>query len=213
MSSGTPAWVVLAVAALGVLGTLAAAVITQVLSGRREARQWERQRAHERERWERERAERQEQWQREDHARWHQERHAAYAELLHRIEEWDFDVFQAIPSTGPGPATLTEEEKTKVTVALAEVAQADDKARLFASDDTDEAARGFYMDAVFCLSRLTAGGLDDPESLKQMRFDLRALQDKKSKLFALIRRDLGIGAGYTEPEWQRSGAPAGQVDA
>lgn len=213
MSSGTPVWVVLVVAAMGVVGTLAAAVIAQVLSGRREARQWERQRAHEQARWDHERADRQEQWQREDHARWHAERLAAYTDLLHKIDDWNLAVAEVLPHIGPGPATLSEQEQLRVSEALAEVSRADRKLGLFASEETDKAAGRFFMDAVFCHARLSAGGLDDPEALKQMHFEMMALQDRKSELLANIRQDMGIGEGYTEPEWRTSGPPAGQVGA
>jgi len=57
-------------AAVGVIGTLIGAGVTQIASSRREATQWKRQMAQERERWDRERQERQEQWDREDAARW-----------------------------------------------------------------------------------------------------------------------------------------------
>ncbi|MFI7158902.1 hypothetical protein [Micromonospora chalcea] len=195
MSSGTPVWVVLAVAALGVLGTLAAAVITQVLSGRREARQWERQREHERERWDRERDERREQWEREDHARWHQERLALYAELLKRIEEWEGVVSQVLPVTNPGPVEVPEEDQRRLGEALSAVAVADSKLGLFASKETDTAASRFFTDAALLHARLSAGGLDDPQRRWQAGFEQRALADRKSELLTLIRRDLGMPPG------------------
>ncbi|MGN9810803.1 hypothetical protein ACTMSW_15755 [Micromonospora sp. BQ11] len=195
MSSGTPVWAVLAVAALGVLGTLAAAVITQLLSGRREARQWEWQRDHERQRWDRERDERREQWEREDHARWHQERLPLYTELLARIEEWDEVVYQVLPRSDPGPATVSEEDQHRLGAALAAVAVADKGLSLFASKETDQAASRFFMDAMFCHMRIGAGGLHDPEKLKQVRFEVRALADRKSELLTSIRRDLGMPPG------------------
>ncbi|MEH0842814.1 hypothetical protein V6U81_10540 [Micromonospora sp. CPCC 205711] len=195
MSSGTPVWAVLIVAAFGVLGTLAAAVTTQILSGRREARQWERQRAHERERWDRERDERREQWEREDHARWHQERLPLYTEILKRIEEWDEVVNHVLPRLDPGPAVVSEEDQHLLGAALARVADADRKLSLFASKETDQAASRFFMDAMFCHMQIGAGGLDDPERLKQVRFEVRALADRQSELLTSIRRDLGLPPG------------------
>lgn len=188
-------WAVLVVAALGVVGTLAASVIAQILSGRREARQWERQREHERERWDRERDERREQWEREDHSRWHQERLALYTELLQRIEEWDDVVNQVLPITGPGPATVPEEDQHRLSAALGAVGVADRKLGLFASKDTEHAASRFFVDAMFCLALLCNGELDDPEPLKKVRFALRALKDRESDLVTLIRRDLGMPPG------------------
>ena len=81
-------WVPLAVGALGVLGTLSAAIFAQVWSARREDRRWAREREAEKERWDREREERREQWRREDLARWLEERRNLYADLLLRIETW-----------------------------------------------------------------------------------------------------------------------------
>lgn len=72
----------LIVAILGILGTLAAALVTQWLTGRREERRWQRERQHESDRWARERQERQEQWQREDLARLHGERLKLYGHLI-----------------------------------------------------------------------------------------------------------------------------------
>ncbi|MEV0153173.1 hypothetical protein AB0H57_05445 [Micromonospora sp. NPDC050686] len=200
MSSGTPAWAVLVVAALGVLGTLAAAVITQILSGRREARQWERQRAHEQTRWERERDERREQWEREDHSRWHQERLAAYTELLQRIEDWDMAVLHVLHPVQPGPAALSPDERKSVGEALAAITRADTKARFFASEDTIKAAREYFLQAATCYARLDGGGLDDPERLKPMRLAMRKLDDKKRTLLEQTRRDLGIGAEHPDEE-------------
>ncbi|MEV4660156.1 hypothetical protein [Micromonospora sp. NPDC049301] len=194
MSSGTPVWVVLAVAAMGVVGTLAASVIAQVLSGRREARQWERQREHERERWGREREDRQEQWEREDHARWHAERLALYTELLQRIEEWDHVVNHVLPVVDP-PANPSEEDQHRLGDALSAVGEADRKLKLFASKETDTAAGRFFMDAMLCYARICNGGLNDAEQLKPVRFQVRALADRKSELLTLIRRDLGMPAG------------------
>ncbi|MFC8619740.1 hypothetical protein ACFT9M_25485 [Micromonospora purpureochromogenes] len=191
MSSGAPAWLVLVTAALAVVGTLAAAIITQVLSGRRETRQWERQKAQDEARWDRERIERREQWEREDHARWHQERLAAYSELLQGIEDWDMAISQALPRI---PAVVSEEGQRRVSEALAEIARADTRARFFATEETSKAAGAFYIGAFSCWLRVEGGGLDDPEHLRDLRFELRRLHDFKNKLRTLLRRDLGISA-------------------
>lgn len=77
MPSAVPLWVPLAVAFVGVAGTLAASVLTQLLNRRRDDKLWER-----------ERAERSEQWRREDAAKWLSERRAVYAEFLAVYDEW-----------------------------------------------------------------------------------------------------------------------------
>jgi hypothetical protein len=76
MSTATPLWVPLLVAAFGVAGTVTAAVLTQILTRRRD-----------RQRWQIERDERREQWRREDAARWLADRRTAYAELLAALHE------------------------------------------------------------------------------------------------------------------------------
>jgi hypothetical protein len=86
------------VAILGIGGTLAAALLTQRMTTKREERKWERDRGQderrwekelEREqiRWERERLERREQWNRESEARLLGERAKVYKLVLARIEE------------------------------------------------------------------------------------------------------------------------------
>jgi hypothetical protein len=98
----------LLVAILGIAGTLTAAFVTQLLTSRRDDKQWKRQkqlqderfdREREREearwqrereqeetRWERERRERREQWEREDAARLHQDRMTVYSKLILSVE-------------------------------------------------------------------------------------------------------------------------------
>jgi hypothetical protein len=84
----TPLWVPLAVAVTGVLGTLSAAVFTQIWAARREDKRWIRDREVEEERWQREKVERREQWRREDRARWLAERRNIYAEYLLGLDTW-----------------------------------------------------------------------------------------------------------------------------
>jgi hypothetical protein len=88
----------LIIAAIGILGTLAAAVVTQILSSRRDNKQWlrqkqlqderfDREREQEALRWERERQERAAQWHREDAARLHEQLLNSYSGLYSRISE------------------------------------------------------------------------------------------------------------------------------
>ena len=77
----------LVLAIVGILGTLAATIITQWLTSRRENKKREWDREQEAVRWERERKERQDQWRREDAARLFQERLLRYTELLASVRE------------------------------------------------------------------------------------------------------------------------------
>lgn len=98
-SSPSIAGSALALAIVGITGTLLGALLTQWLTTRREDRKWKREREQERVRWERERrrddmrwererAERREQWDREDAARWQRDQLSAYSDLLSAIENW-----------------------------------------------------------------------------------------------------------------------------
>jgi hypothetical protein len=96
------------VAILGILGTLAATLVTQWLTGRRETVRWQRERDHEALRWERERSERQEQWAREDANRWHGERLTAYSKLLVDADSWSRIVRHGVPSANEEMGRLLE---------------------------------------------------------------------------------------------------------
>jgi hypothetical protein len=83
-----PTWAVLAVAFLGVAGTLGAAVFTQMWGARREDRRWRQEQAADEQRWQRERQERREQWLRDDQLRTGQQRQEAYAQFFLAVAKW-----------------------------------------------------------------------------------------------------------------------------
>lgn len=80
--SSSPSWLPLAVALVGVSGTLAASILSQRWSWRLEDRRWQRQQDAEEARWKREREDRLAQWEREDRARWLADRRDNYAAAL-----------------------------------------------------------------------------------------------------------------------------------
>ncbi|MEU8164138.1 hypothetical protein ACIP95_21870 [Micromonospora parva] len=82
MTTSTPLWVPLAVAIVGVAGTLGATVFSQFWSRKMDERRWRREREAENVRWTRERDERAAQWEREDRARWLADRRDGYAASL-----------------------------------------------------------------------------------------------------------------------------------
>jgi hypothetical protein len=86
--ASTPVWVTLLVAALGVAGGVATAILTRRGADKRENQRWQREREAEEARWQREQEERHQQWQREDHARWLAERRTIYANYLQRLDRW-----------------------------------------------------------------------------------------------------------------------------
>jgi hypothetical protein len=94
------------IAILGIAGTLAATFVTQWLNGKRDEKQWQRQKQlqderHERDlvqeeaRWSRERVERADQWEREDAARLHQDRLKTYVELMAAVQRVSALCYQA----------------------------------------------------------------------------------------------------------------------
>ncbi|WNM37046.1 hypothetical protein RMN56_17800 [Micromonospora halotolerans] len=191
---------VLVTAALAVVGTLAAAIITQILSGRRESRQWERQREQELARWERERAERQEQWEREDHARWHQERLAAYTDLLQRSEDCRGVMRSAVFLRKPGSRPISDEKSKALNEAMANLGLSLTKARLFASEETRRSASKLYQEAAVCWAMADSGEPATEEQLNGLRSQLRLTDGLADDLLQSIRRDLGMKAGPTEAE-------------
>ena len=87
MGSQVPVWIPIVVALLGLAGVM----LTQVLSGRREARRMAEEAAREERR-----------WQREREARTHEARADAYAELLGALGAFDAVLFRALRSRETG---------------------------------------------------------------------------------------------------------------
>jgi hypothetical protein len=81
-STGTPLWVVLLVAFLGVVGTVTAALLTQIYQARQEARRAEREDKRDGVRWDRERQRESLLWGREDEGRFWDHRRTAYIDYL-----------------------------------------------------------------------------------------------------------------------------------
>jgi hypothetical protein len=83
-----PTWEVLVVALIGVVGTLGAAVFSQVWSSGREDRRWRQEQQADDRRWQRERQRQREQWQRDDAIRTTQHREEAYAQFALAVAKW-----------------------------------------------------------------------------------------------------------------------------
>jgi hypothetical protein len=133
-------------AAVGVIGTLIGAGVTQIASSRREATQWKRQMAQERERWDRERQERQEQWDREDAARWERDRYSAYSEVLASIERW----IDLVRSIKPYPVTrrrcfITTEGVAQLDEARESIERGAMSIELLAPESIREKVRGISV--------------------------------------------------------------------
>ncbi|WP_433342345.1 hypothetical protein [Micromonospora sp. CA-111912] len=106
-------WPVLLVAVLGVIGTLGAAISTQVLTTRREDRRWNLEREREQARWERERVDRAVQWQREDDARHHESREETYKRFMQVLWTWGREAasIRSIIEPGHGHLFILDTDK------------------------------------------------------------------------------------------------------
>ena len=209
------------VAILGILGTLAATLITQWWSSRRDERQWKRQkqlqddrldREREREearwerereqedaRWKRERQERLEQWEREDSARLHQDRLQVYASLLTASE----DISRHVSFLSAFTVAL-EKKRTESNVARVKkcadhieerVRNTSDLAKtieLIGSSNVNEQVRKLTNSAFLAtMSSLHVEG-GNPMS-DEMRKQVDDVSEAASSLRRQIRRDIGSG--------------------
>lgn len=177
-----PLWVPLAVAGVGVLGTLSAAIFTQIWSSKLEGRRWNRERLAEERRWQHEKEERAEQWRREDQARWLAERRATYVTYIMSLDLWHEALLEAhgqVVSTGSH-----DEELGIVTAKLQrEHIRAWEGLRIIAPDDiADKAWQVTFLYQVWQIS--LTGSIECPS--------VKDLSAAEKGLRAAIRRDLGI---------------------
>jgi hypothetical protein len=182
-----PTWTVLAVAFLGVAGTLGAAVFTQVWSARREDRRWRQEQAAERQRWERQQGERREQWQREDHLREAQQRQEAYTQLFLAVAKWASAAYTVIVDRGEQAGPLTADDLSRLG-ALAEQAEAACvPLRLHGSEGVSVAADEVCR-VMMSVVRALADGPMDSEQIDQALLDF---QRTSELALARARADLG----------------------
>ncbi|MGW1061768.1 hypothetical protein [Micromonospora rubida] len=188
MSLLIPLWVPMAVAVLGVLGTLAASIVTQVLTRRRDDR-----------RWSLEREERARQWHREDAARWLADRRAAYTELLVVLHEQDRVLeavrrrrAQALPLDGPVSARLTAlSDPFDRAWHAVELLAPGEVTRI-----AGELTRELRDEGDQVLGRLTGPPAEPAPGDRQERF---------AALGAAMRQDLGVHIREPDPKAQHKG--------
>jgi len=199
-------------AAVGVIGTLIGAGVTQIASSRREATQWKRQMAQERERWDRERQERQEQWDREDAARWERDRYSAYSEVLASIERW----IDLVRSIKPYPVTrrrcfITTEGVAQLDEARESIERGAMSIELLAPESIREKVRGISVStSCFALRFAPPSTIDETLDEDEGECDV-ALDRIVRASWALrdaVRRDLGI-----EPSADLPALEAGDDDS
>ena len=190
MGSQVPVWIPIVVALLGLAGVL----LTQVLSGRREARRMTEETAREERR-----------WQREREARTHETRAEAYALLLGALEAFDGVLFQARAVREAGDR-LDEHQVTELREVRSETQHALGPVALHAP----EAVRRLVSDAALPRMRLTTMLLDGDGDTTKTRAAWDAGQRGYRVMRARMRQDLGFDA---EPVEELFGAQPTVVSA
>ncbi|MEU0531167.1 hypothetical protein [Amycolatopsis tolypomycina] len=175
MGSQVPVWIPIVVALLGLAGV----ILTQVLSGRREARRMAEETAREERR-----------WQREREARTHETRADAYAQLMGVLEAFDGVLFQA-RAVLESDKKLDEHQATELRAVRSEAQHALGPVVLHAP----EAVRRLVSDATLPRMRLAAMLLDPADD---DRAKLRPAWDAGQRGYrvmrARMRADLGFDA-------------------
>ncbi|MEU7760660.1 MULTISPECIES: hypothetical protein [Micromonospora] len=142
----TPLWVPLAVAAVGVGGTLAASMFAQIFAAKREDLKWEREREAEDLRWERERQSRYDQWQQESRERQLELRRDVYTELLASLHDWKTRLDLAFSTLDGSPKRFPDAEVDEWRSAEDKFHEILDRARLVASKTIFYKASAVYFD-------------------------------------------------------------------
>ncbi len=164
----TPLWVPLAVAVLGMVGTLTGVMLTLRSSAKREDVRWEQERAKDRE-----------VWAREDAARTFDERRAAYWSFYEALHSTVIQVEQFAHGSTVAEE-LPEDWQYAAWSALLKV-------RIFGVPRVVRAANEAY-DALYAISKNVRYGRPDATY-----FDAMGEYDVSEKLFiAAIRDDLGV---------------------
>jgi heme exporter protein D len=167
-------WIPIVVALLGLAGV----ILTQILSGRREARRIAEETAREERR-----------WQREREARTHETRADAYAQLMGVLEAFDGVLFQARAVRESG-GKLDEHQLTELREVRSEAQHALGPVVLHAP----EAVRRLVSDATLPRMRLAAMLLDPDDDRTRLRPAWEAGQRGYRVMRARMRADLGFDA-------------------
>ncbi|GHG25664.1 MULTISPECIES: hypothetical protein [Amycolatopsis] len=174
MGSQVPVWIPIVVALLGLAGV----ILTQVLSGRREARRMAEEAAREERR-----------WQREREARTHETRADAYAQLMGVLEAFDGVLFQA-RTVVEADGELDEHQIGELREVRSEAQHALGPVVLHAP----EAVRRLVSDATLPRMRLAAMLLDPKRDRTSLRPAWDAGQRGYRVMRARMRADLGFDA-------------------
>jgi Flp pilus assembly protein TadB len=183
-----PTWTVLAVAFVGVAGTLGAAVFTQIWSARREDRRWRQEQAAEGQRWERQQQERRDQWKRDDQLRRVAQRQEAHTQFLLAVASWASAAYALIVAGGEPPRALDSEDLSRLGALVEQAEAARVPLRLHGSEEvsaTSEEVCRVMTSAV----RAFADGSLTGEQVDQVLLDFRRTSQAA---LAQARADLDI---------------------
>ncbi|WP_410640299.1 hypothetical protein [Amycolatopsis sp. lyj-346] len=173
MGSQVPVWIPIVVALLGLAGV----ILTQVLSGRREARRMAEETAREERR-----------WQREREARTHETRAEAYAQLMGALEAFDGVLFQA-RAIRESDGKLDEHQLAELREVRSEAQHALGPVVLHAP----EAVRQLVSGATLPRMRLAAMLLDPKDD---DRTKLRPAWDAGQRGYRLMRARMRADLGF-----------------
>jgi hypothetical protein len=135
-----PTWTVLAVAFLGVAGTLGAAAFTQIWGAGREDRRWRQEQEADSRRWERQQQERRELWQRDDQLRRAAQRQEVYTQFLLAVASWASAVYALIVDGGDQPRAPGPEDLSRMGALVDQAEAARVPLRLHGSEDVSAAS-------------------------------------------------------------------------
>ena len=191
--SSTSVWLPLAVAAVGVAGTLSATWLTRRSADRREDQRWTREREAEETRWQRERDERREEWQREDAARWLTDRRAVYAEYLLSLRAWTtalYKVHNAVQANG----TFSGETRAALVGLEEQSSRLYEMLSVISPKSIVDLSAGSFLTLGLWSHHLRSDGDDEainPFSGEKTSYPKDSVQDDR-RLRRAIRQDLGV---------------------
>jgi hypothetical protein len=199
MAASTPLWVPLVVAIVGVLGTLAAAVFSQIWSRRLDEHRWKREREAEELRWKREQDERAAQWEREDRARWIADRRDNYAAALAAYDALANAVYRTSAEVSHRKRRATKDAIHELSALHNEWERKGDSLRLIAPKRV--------MDALWALSYSIGMQF---EAIKKGALERQGFEARANHYVALLRamqEDLGLADGTYALGSPESGRP------
>lgn len=165
-------WTVLAVAFVGVAGTLSVAVFTQIWSTRREDRRWRQEQEAEGARWERQQQERRDQWRRGDQLRRVAQRQEAYTQFLLAVAAWASAAYMLIVDGGGQQRVPAAEDLSRLAGLVDQAEAARLPLRLNGSEEVSAASEEVCRVMTSAVRAFTGGALTS-EQVDQVLVEFR----------------------------------------